>query len=70
MKHTWCVLIILFVKNLISKCCYGKTRKIYEHEEDDFDQDIDNDGLEKKVMTKLRREKQMIRNWHTVLMRI
>ena len=44
---------------------------IQDVEEDkELIEDLDCDYLENKMMNKLTKEKQMIKNWHTVLMRI
>ena len=40
-----------------------------EHELDE-DEDIDCDALENRMMRSLQKEKQTIKNWHKVMMRV
>ena len=64
------IYFLLWIKRLLCKVFYNRVVPIHDEEDKELIEDIDCDYLENKMMNKLTKEKQMIKNWHTVLMRI
>lgn len=41
-----------------------------DQENDDTDDDVDGDAIENKMMKSIEKERQTIKNWHKIMMRV
>lgn len=53
-----------------STSCLRKQAKKRQRDEDSTDDDVDCNQMENKMMRRLEKEKQNIKNWHKILMRV